>query len=66
MRIIKWNNRKEKGIMVTLSRREALRIIESLSRQMFDNHPNANRAEHFAEDGTYFSVAVEPEKEKPE
>lgn len=48
--------------MVRVSPKEAIRIIESLARQIDTENCNAGRTEFWTEDGEYFSIAV---TEKP-
>ncbi len=48
----------EGGYMVRMNPQEALRLIESLSRQLLTKDPNGGRAEYTTKDGKYFSVAV--------
>ena len=51
-----------KEVFVALNRREAIRLIHSLSCQILENSHTAGRAE-ILQDDTYFSVSVDPEEE---
>lgn len=48
---------------VHVNRKEAIMLLHSLTSQIMHNNPNYDRLETFTEDGEYFSIAVDPEKE---
>jgi|WetSurSiteA1Bulk_404760.scaffolds.fasta_scaffold19572_5 hypothetical protein len=51
-------------VMVHVTEKEALEIIESLSRQLHSKNPNNNRVEHITDDqSSYFSIAVGDEEQ---
>jgi hypothetical protein len=53
-----------KYVMVYVTEKEALEIIESLSRQLHSKNPNNNRVEHTMDDqSSYFSIAVRDEEQ---
>ena len=45
-------------LFIHVSKIEAIRLIKSLSSQLFANNANIGREEMFADDGTYFSIGV--------
>lgn len=57
------DGRKKEGHMIRVSRDVAIRIIESLSRQITNNDSNSGRTEFNGKQG-YFSIAVEPEPQR--
>jgi len=64
MEITKWRKSKTErhgGIFLHVTRAEALALIKSLAAQLLANSPDVERQEHFAKDGTYVSIVVEPE-----
>jgi len=60
-----YTSKKLGGTMVKVTKKEALRIIESLATQMFEENPNTGRAEFNDDTGNYFSIAVSDGKEIP-
>jgi len=58
---------REPGMMIRVSRPEALRIIESLTTQMLQNTINSGREEFYTSDGEYLSIGVipEPDRQRP-
>lgn len=56
MNIIKLKNNE--GYMVQVTKKEALKIIKSLSTQMENESANSGRAEQYTNKGEYFSIAV--------
>ena len=68
MEIYKWKNGNG-GMMVKVSKEEAISIIRSLSSQLVTNDNNSERTEYTAlfrtstskkEKNIYFSIAVQP------
>ena len=51
-------SKKSNGLFLRMSHDEALMLIESLAAQMVRNDPNSERQEFYAEDGTFFTIAV--------
>ena len=62
MKVTKWTEEDGipgPGMMVEISKEEALRIIESLSHQIRTGSPNNGRTEMYTSDTQeYFSIAV--------
>ncbi len=58
MKITRWKTEGIPGQMVRTTRDEALKIIESLSRQLRIGNTNDGRAEFTTDAGEYFSVSV--------
>lgn len=63
MRIKRWGTGKSiqgnPGEMVYVTREEAIRLAESLLRQIRTREPNDGRAEFTTDDDEYFSVCVD-------
>lgn len=52
------------GFFISVSREEAMRIIETLAKQITNNDGNTNRAEfgkRIGRDATYFTISVREE-----
>ena len=49
---------KSDMVFVKVSNQEALEIIHSLSGQLVHKNANYNRIETYAEDNTYFTIAI--------
>lgn len=47
-----------KGFFVKMNKKEALKLIASLSLQIANDAPNSDREEFFTTKGEYFSIAV--------
>jgi hypothetical protein len=58
--VVIGGKKPDKGYMVRMTPDEALSLISSLSLQIRDRGPNANRQEFYTKDRTYFSIAVHP------
>ena len=60
MEIRRWKNGSDNWEMVTLSKKEALALIVSLSRQLLEDNPNVGRLESRVKDkdGHFFTIAV--------
>ena len=54
--------KRERVIMVRMTREEATRTIQSLAEQINNNSANAGRWEHHCADGTDFSISVTPKE----
>ena len=62
MKVKRFEDDGTKGLMLSVSTTEALQLIQSLSSQIIAKNPNGSgRHEHYAEDGTYVSIAVNPD-----
>jgi hypothetical protein len=64
MEIVKWGkeaNFDQPGMLIRVSRDEAIMIIESLASQLRKKDPNSGRMEFFDIEGDYFSIAVHEE-----
>lgn len=48
----------DRGTFVTVTRSEAVRLIESLAHQLETRNPNSGRMESFDQNGEFFSIAV--------
>ena len=58
MEIKRWKNGSENWEMVTLSKKEALAIMVSLSRQLLEENPNIGRLESRVKDHSFLTIAV--------
>ena len=56
-------NKKLIGYMVTVNTEEANKLIASLALQMKNKNPDTDRDECYTEDGLYFSISVNFDKE---
>lgn len=61
--MIPEGKRKPDGFMLSLTTEEAHQLIASLANQLADESANSGRVESYTEDGLYFSVAVDFQKE---
>ena len=62
MKISKWPAKKNPysppGQMIRVTKKEAMRLIESLAAQLYTSSCNSKRAEFDTDKGEYFSIAV--------
>lgn len=62
MKIITWEaneeENREPGVVVRVSKNEAIQLINSLTNQLLANSANSGRLETTTVDGQYFSIAV--------
>ena len=64
IQMVPEGKRKPDGFMISVTTEEAYKLIASLAHQLSDESANAcGREEFFAEDGLYFSIAVDFQKE---
>jgi len=65
MKIVKWN-KSGGGQMVRVNKKEALKIIKSLTSQILSDDCNTEREEFYDEDGKYFSISVHETPREPQ
>jgi len=53
------------GFFMRVTRKEAIDLIRSLSTQLSQNNPNAERLESYCNKGKYFTIAVEQKPNQP-
>lgn len=68
MEISRWTKRESRGsnggMMIKVSRKEALEIVQSFMNQILTDNPNCARVEHYTNEGEYVSISVQPEEAK--
>lgn len=57
MRIDRWQSHDDNWEFVRVSKKEALAIIASLTKQLIEENPNIGRLESRTDDG-YFTIGV--------
>ncbi len=62
IKVSKMKSRSEPIIWVEMNKDEALRLIASLSLQIYNNDANSGRAEFRTVKSEYFSIGVIPEE----
>lgn len=68
MKITSWKKGKKhdsSGTFIQVSTEEAIRIIMSLSNQIYNKSSNDGREEMYTEEGEYFTIAVTQKQVDP-